>query len=82
MLEMQSTTPRYVEVNYNYILINFSTCCQPFGYLINIIIFFTQRFAAVIMRIRDPRTTALIFSSGKMVCTGAKRYYPCYSWPL
>ncbi|MCL4145757.1 UNVERIFIED_CONTAM: hypothetical protein GTU68_022958 [Idotea baltica] len=24
------------------------------------------------MRIRDPRTTALIFSSGKMVCTGAK----------
>ncbi len=32
-----------------------------------------QRFAAVIMRIRDPRTTALIFSSGKMVCTGAKR---------
>jgi transcription initiation factor TFIID TATA-box-binding protein len=34
-----------------------------------------KRFAAVIMRIRDPRTTALIFSSGKMVCTGAKRYY-------
>ena len=27
----------------------------------------------MIMRIRDPRTTALIFSSGKMVCTGAKR---------
>ena len=24
------------------------------------------------MRIRVPRTTALIFSSGKMVCTGAK----------
>ena len=33
-----------------------------------------KRFAAVIMRIRDPRTTALIFSSGKMVCTGAKRW--------
>lgn len=33
-----------------------------------------KRFAAVIMRIRDPRTTALIFSSGKMVCTGAKRF--------
>ena len=31
-----------------------------------------KRFAAVIMRIRKPRTTALIFSSGKMVCTGAK----------
>ena len=29
-----------------------------------------KRFAAVIMRIREPRTTALIFSSGKMVCTG------------
>lgn len=32
----------------------------------------TQRFAAVIMRIRDPKTTALIFASGKMVVTGAK----------
>ncbi|XP_049626197.1 TATA box-binding protein-like 2 [Suncus etruscus] len=31
-----------------------------------------KRFTAVIMRIREPRTTALIFSSGKMVCTGAK----------
>eukprot|EP00051_Salpingoeca_urceolata_P005692 m.75998 g.75998 ORF g.75998 m.75998 type:complete len:227 (+) comp14500_c1_seq1:309-989(+) len=31
-----------------------------------------RRFAAVIMRIREPRTTALIFASGKMVCTGAK----------
>jgi len=32
----------------------------------------SQRFAAVIMRIRDPKTTALIFASGKMVVTGAK----------
>jgi len=31
-----------------------------------------RRFAAAIMRIREPKTTALIFSSGKMVCTGAK----------
>jgi transcription initiation factor TFIID TATA-box-binding protein len=31
-----------------------------------------KRFAAVIMRIKNPKTTALIFSSGKMVCTGAK----------
>ena len=31
-----------------------------------------KRFAAVIMRIRDPKTTALIFESGKLVCTGAK----------
>ena len=31
-----------------------------------------KRFAAVIMRIRDPKTTALIFRSGKMVVTGAK----------
>ena len=31
-----------------------------------------KRFAAVIMRIRHPKTTALIFASGKMVCTGAK----------
>eukprot|EP00850_Spirogloea_muscicola_P015289 SM000116S24210 [mRNA] locus=s116:14803:15219:- [translate_table: standard] len=26
-----------------------------------------KRFAAVIIRIRDPKTTALIFASGKMV---------------
>lgn len=31
-----------------------------------------KRFAAAIMKIRNPKTTALIFSSGKMVCTGAK----------
>ena len=30
-----------------------------------------KRFAAVIMRIRDPKTTALIFESGKIVVTGA-----------
>ncbi|KAK4529212.1 hypothetical protein CCYA_CCYA01G0069 [Cyanidiococcus yangmingshanensis] len=31
-----------------------------------------KRFAAVIMRIRDPKTTALIFSTGKVVITGAR----------
>lgn len=31
-----------------------------------------KRFAAVIMRIREPKTTALIFASSKMVITGAK----------
>lgn len=31
-----------------------------------------KRFYAVVMRIREPRTTALIFSSGKIVCVGAK----------
>ncbi|KAJ7937818.1 hypothetical protein B0H13DRAFT_1588241 [Mycena leptocephala] len=31
-----------------------------------------RRFAAVIMRIREPGTTALIFSSGMMVVTCAK----------
>ena len=36
-----------------------------------------KRFAAVIMRIRDPKTTALIFASGKMVCTGAKSEETC-----
>ena len=30
------------------------------------------RFAAVIMWLKIPKTTALIFASGKMVCTGAK----------
>jgi transcription initiation factor TFIID TATA-box-binding protein len=31
-----------------------------------------KRFAACIMRIRKPKTTALVFASGKMVVTGAK----------
>lgn len=31
-----------------------------------------KRFAALIMRMRDPKTTALIFKNGKMVITGAK----------
>lgn len=31
-----------------------------------------RRFAAVIMRIKEPKTTALIFASGKMVVTGAR----------
>lgn len=39
-----------------------------------------KRFSAVVMRIREPRTTALLFGSGKMVVTGARseesaRYY-------
>jgi len=31
-----------------------------------------KRFSALIMRIKEPRTTALIFCSGKIVVTGAK----------
>lgn len=31
-----------------------------------------SRFHGVVMRIRDPRCTALIFKSGKLVCTGAR----------
>lgn len=30
------------------------------------------RFHGLVMRIREPRTTALIFRSGKMVCTGGR----------
>jgi len=36
-----------------------------------------KRFAAAILRIRDPKTTALAFSSGKMVVTGAKSEQEC-----
>lgn len=32
-----------------------------------------QAYKALIMRIREPRTTAVIYQSGNMVCTGAKR---------
>jgi len=31
-----------------------------------------RRFAAVILRIRDPKSTALVFKSGKLVVTGTK----------
>ena len=31
-----------------------------------------RRFGAVIMRLREPRATALIFASGKMCITGVK----------
>ena len=34
--------------------------------------FNAKRFNGLVMRIREPRTTALIFSSGKIVVTGAK----------
>lgn len=40
-----------------------------------------KRFAAVIMRIRQPKTTALIFASGKMVVTGAKSEQDRYGRP-
>jgi transcription initiation factor TFIID TATA-box-binding protein len=31
-----------------------------------------ERFPGLVYRIKDPRTAALIFSSGKIVCTGAR----------
>ena len=36
-----------------------------------------QRFAAMTMRLRKPRTTALAFGSGNMVCTGSKNIPQC-----
>ncbi|ERN17771.1 hypothetical protein AMTR_s00047p00130260 [Amborella trichopoda] len=36
-----------------------------------------KRFAAVIMRIREPKTTALIFASGKMGTPGSRRQAGC-----
>ena len=31
-----------------------------------------EQFAGLVYRLRKPKTTSLLFSSGKMVCTGAK----------
>ena len=31
-----------------------------------------EQFPGLVIRIREPKTTALIFSSGKVVCTGAR----------
>ncbi|CAK4264547.1 unnamed protein product [Aphanomyces euteiches] len=36
-----------------------------------------RKFSAVIMRLRDPKTTALMFSSGKVVITGASTEANC-----
>ena len=32
-----------------------------------------EQFPGLVIRIKDPKTSALIFSSGKVVCTGASR---------
>ena len=37
-----------------------------------------RRFAAAVMRIREPKTTALIFSTGKLVITGSKSHESSY----
>lgn len=34
-----------------------------------------SKFHGVIMRIREPRCTALVFRSGKIVCTGARNEF-------
>ena len=36
-----------------------------------------QRFAAMTLRLREPKTTALAFGSGNMVCTGSKNIAEC-----
>ena len=36
-----------------------------------------KRFSGVIVRIREPKTTALIFGSGKIVCAGARSETDC-----
>lgn len=46
-------------------------------YIINSLEFNPRRFQAVIMRIREPRTTALVYQSGKMIITGAKSEIDC-----
>ncbi len=33
-----------------------------------------EQFPGLVLRIRDPKTSSLIFSSGKIVCTGAKSF--------
>ncbi|KAJ0175610.1 hypothetical protein K1T71_008769 [Dendrolimus kikuchii] len=37
-----------------------------------------SRFQGVVMKIRDPRATALVFRSGKIVCTGARNEHDSY----
>ena len=43
-----------------------------------------SRFSAVTFRLKHPKTTALLFSSGKLVCTGARNIFEatlaCYKY--
>ena len=64
---MQSTIPRYASIHPSNRRVSHAHSLSLFLRLLP-----KQRFAAVIMRIREPKTTALIFASGKMVVTGAK----------
>ena len=52
----------------------FDLCNSLRGALLRVLLILRQRFTALIMRIREPNTTALVFPSGKIVCTGAKRF--------
>nr|KAJ0201590.1 hypothetical protein LSAT_V11C600319450 [Lactuca sativa] len=63
-LDLKAIALQARNAEYNPKLKTFTYCC--------LCMYSIQRFAAVIMRIREPKTTALIFASGKMVCTGAK----------
>lgn len=83
-LELKTIAQKARNAEYNpkvlhTVLLNFSRG-MAFKYfrmyvLSNTVIIFdyaVQRFAAVIMRIRDPKTTALVFASGKMVSTNQR----------
>merc|ERR1711918_70178 len=37
----------------------------------------THRFTAAVIRLREPKTTALVFNTGKLVVTGAKSEDEC-----
>lgn len=66
---MLNITQRYVAVHY-YCKVQFWSFVPCWELVINLAWVSFQRFAAVIMRIREPKTTALIFASGKMVSSG------------
>ena len=59
---MQNIIPRYACDNFQIQTLLLLVYVVP-----HLLCMFIQRFAAVIMRIREPKTTALIFASGKMV---------------
>ena len=59
--------PHSVLTSSNFIFIFYFSSSNVLCLCFNNYFFVKQRFAAVIMRIREPKTTALIFASGKMV---------------
>ena len=45
---------------------------EKIAYTLSNVEYNPEQFPGLVMRIKEPKTSALLFTSGKIVCTGAK----------